>query len=109
MLGGAHSTFRFKGEGSANAHFQLLHALANGNDVPYNVTMTPFAGLPAGSSGSKDLGHEIDMVITQALTPRSSILFGYSHFFAGNYYATTPGVPFNGDADFFYTQWHVNF
>ena len=71
--------------------------------------MSAFAGLPAGSSGSQDLGHEIDLVLTQTLTPRSSVLFGYSHFFAGNYYATTPGVPFNGDADFFYTQWHVNF
>lgn len=84
-------------------------SLANGNDVPYNVTMTPFAGLTGGSSGSKDLGHEIDCVVTQAVTPRSSILFGYSHFFAGKYYATTPGVPYNGDATFFYTQWHVNF
>lgn len=84
-------------------------SLVSQTDVPYNVVMTPFAGLPAGSSGSKDLGHELDIVLTQTLTPRSSILFGYSHFFAGDYYATTPGVPFNGDADFFYTQWHVNF
>lgn len=84
-------------------------SLANQNDVPYNVTMTPYAGLPAGSSGSKDLGHEIDVILTRTLTPRSSVLFGYSHFFAGNYYATTAGVPFNGDADFFYTQWHMNF
>lgn len=83
--------------------------LANGNDVPYNVTMTPFAGLAAGSSGSKDLGHELDFVLTRTITPRTSILFGYSHFFAGNYYATTAGVPFNGDADFTYVQWHVNF
>ena len=83
--------------------------LANGNDVPYNITMTPFAGLPAGSSGSRDLGHEIDITITQTLTPRSGVLLGYSHFFAGNYYELTPGVPFDGDADFFYAQWHVNF
>jgi hypothetical protein len=84
-------------------------ALSNGNDVPYNVTMTPFNGQAAGTSGSKDLGHEIDFVLTQTLTPRSSILFGYSHFFAGNYFGRTAGVPFDGDADFFYTQWHVNF
>jgi hypothetical protein len=84
-------------------------SLANGNDVPYNVTMTPFAGLGAGTSGSEDLGHEIDVVVTHTLTPRSKVLLGYSHFFAGDYYATTAGVPFTGDADFFYTQWHVNF
>ena len=82
--------------------------LANGNDVPYNITMTNFAGLGAGTSGSQDLGHEIDFIVTRTLTPRSSLLFGYSHFFAGNYFATSP-VPFNGDADFFYAQWHVNF
>jgi hypothetical protein len=83
--------------------------LANRSDVPYNVTMTQFAGLATGSSGSRDLGHEIDVVLTRKLTPRSNVLLGYSHFFAGDYYATTPGVPFNGDADFYYVQWHVNF
>ena len=83
--------------------------LANGNDVPVNVTMTPFANLPAGSAGSRDLGQELDILLTQKISPRSSILFGYSHFFAGDFYATTAGVPFNGDADFYYIQWHVNF
>ncbi len=82
--------------------------LANINDVPYNVTMSRFNGL-AGTSGSKDLGHEIDFVITHTLTPRMSVLYGYSHFFAGDYYDTTPGVPHTGDADFAYLQWHVNF
>jgi len=84
-------------------------SLVNENDVPYNVNMSPFAGLPAGSAGSRDLGHELDVVLTVPIAPRSSLLFGYSHFFAGDFYATTPGVPYNGDADFFYTQWHVNF
>lgn len=83
--------------------------VSNINDVPYNVTMTPFAGLPAGSSGSADLGHEIDLLLTHALTPRVNLALGYSHFFAGNYYRTTPGVPFNGDADFVYARWLVNF
>jgi hypothetical protein len=83
--------------------------LVNQNDVPYNVNMTPFAGLPAGSSASKDLGHEFDVVITRTLTPRSSVLLGYSHFFAGDFFATTPGVPYRSDADFYYVQWHVNF
>jgi len=60
-------------------------------------------------SGSKDLGHEVDIVLTRSLTPRSGVLFGYSHFFGGDYYATTPGVPFNGDADFAYVRWQLNF
>jgi hypothetical protein len=37
------------------------------------------------------------------------IQFGYSHFFSGQYYKLTPGVPFRGDADFFYTQGQWNF
>lgn len=83
--------------------------LANGNDVPYNVTMSPFNNQAAGTSGSKDLGHEIDLVLKQTITPRVSVLYGYSHFFAGSYYSTTAGLPHTGDADFAYLQWHLNF
>ncbi len=105
--------FNLKATAQLNQETKLLvwyhyFRLANQNDVPYNLTMSNFAGL-AGPSGSRDLGHEIDVVLTRSLTPRSSVLFGYSHFFAGNYYATTAGVPFNGDADFTYVQWHLNF
>lgn len=82
--------------------------LQNINDVPYNVDMTAFNGMTAGSAGSRDLGNEIDLTATITLTPRSDLLFGYSHFYAGNFYDTSP-VPFSGDADFFYTQFHVNF
>lgn len=83
--------------------------LQNGNDVPYNVNMTPFAGLTAGSAGSRELGHEIDTVLTYTIGPRTNLLFGYSHFFAGEFYSTTPGVPYSDDADFFYTQFLINF
>lgn len=83
--------------------------LANGNDVPYNVDMTAFNGQTAGTSGSKDLGHEIDFLITQNISPRMSVLYGYSHFFAGRYYSTTAGLPYNGDADFAYVQWQLDF
>ncbi|MCB9873765.1 MAG: alginate export family protein [Planctomycetaceae bacterium] len=83
--------------------------LANGNDVPYNVDMTNFNGQAAGTSGSRDLGHEIDFLITHNISPRMSMLYGYSHFFAGNYYATTAGVPYNGDADFAYVQFQLDF
>ncbi len=84
-------------------------ALANGNDVPYNVDMSAFNGQAAGTSGSRDLGHEIDFLITCNITPRSSVLLGYSHFFAGDYYDATAGLPYNGDADFAYVQWHLDF
>lgn len=85
--------------------------LANGSQGPYNVTNSSFN--PGGTVGSRDLGHEIDLLCTYKLNPRSDLVFGYSHFFAGNYYQTsqtsTGAALFNGDADFIYTQWHYNF
>jgi hypothetical protein len=82
--------------------------LQDGGDVPYNVDMTPFAGLSAGQAGSRDLGHEIDLTATYLLTPRLGVLMGYSHFFSGKFYSTSP-VPYDGDADFFYTQVTLDF
>ena len=48
------------------------------------------AGLPRSSA-------------TYKLSPRSGMLLGYSHFFAGAYY-DTPGLPYSGDANFYYVQ-----
>jgi hypothetical protein len=81
--------------------------LENINDTPYNVNMTPFN--TANAPASRDLGHEVDLLVTYTLNPRSDIVFGYSHFFPGDYYRETPGINFQGDADFFYTQFHWNF
>lgn len=82
--------------------------LQDAGDVPYNVDMTPFAGLSGGQAGSRDLGHEIDLTATYAFTPRLSALLGYSHFFAGQFYRRSP-VPYDGDTSFFYTQVTLNF
>ncbi len=76
-------------------------------DVPYSVVMTPFNG--GNLPGSADLGHEIDFTASYKISARQNLLLGYSHFYSGDYYDTTAGVPFNGDADFFYTQFTVNF
>ena len=81
--------------------------LATKSDTPYSVVMTPF--LPGSTPGDADLGQEIDMILSCAITPRQQLLLGYSHFFSGDYYNTTAGVPWAGDAEFFYTQWTVNF
>ncbi len=81
--------------------------LQNGNDTPYSVVMTPFN--PANAPASRDLGHEIDLLFTYNVTPRMDVVFGYSHFFAGDYYKLTPGVPYRFDADFFYTHFQWNF
>jgi hypothetical protein len=75
-------------------------------DTPYNVNMTPYN--PGNAPASRDLGFELDLLLQYTINPRMEIWFGYSHFDAGQYYALTPGA-FNGDADFFYTQFHWNF
>lgn len=84
-------------------------SLANRADVPYNTNMTPFAGLGANTSGSSSLGHEIDLLATLKLNERLKFQLGYAHFFAGAYYQTTPGAPYSGDAQFFYTQMTLEF
>ena len=80
--------------------------LQNGDDVPYNVNMTPFVLTPGGS---QYLGQELDLLFTWNFHPRQDLQFGYSHFWHGSWYETNPAAPFAGDADFFYTQYTVNF
>lgn len=75
--------------------------------TPYSVVMTPFNA--GNAAGSKDLGHEIDVLFTVNVDPRNSILLGYSFFGAGRYYDTTPGVPTNANADFAYMQYQTRF
>ncbi len=75
--------------------------------TPYNVNMNPFN--PGNKAGSRDLGNELDLLATINLNSRNSLLFGYSFFIAGKYYDTTPGVPTNANADFFYTQYQTQF
>ena len=62
-------------------------------------------GTPAQSAASKDWGDELDLVATYTINPRSNILFGWSHFWAGNKIVAAN----KSDADFFYTQWTQNF
>jgi hypothetical protein len=81
--------------------------LADTAQGPFGVTEAPFnAGVPAGNA---HLGSEIDFTAAYRLNPRTDVLLGYSHFFTGDYYRTTPGVPTSEDADFVYTQLQINF
>jgi len=82
-------------------------SLANGNDVPYNLNMKPYAGLQAGSAGSQTLGTELDTMVTYDVSDQTQLRFGYSYFWAGKFYDTTPGVPTNADASFLYS--HVSY
>ncbi|WP_436717704.1 alginate export family protein [Roseiconus lacunae] len=75
--------------------------------TPYNVTMAPFNANNA--AGDRELGQEIDVVVTATINPRMNVQVGYSHFNTGDYYRTTAGVPTADDADFFWTQWQWRF
>jgi hypothetical protein len=84
-----------------------LFFLQNPNDVPYRINETPFVTTPGGNPY---LGQELDLLATWNMTDRMSWLFGYSHFFTGDWYRTNPSPPpFSGDADFVYVQYQVNF
>jgi hypothetical protein len=63
-------------------------------------------GTPAQSNASKDWGDELNLVATYSISPRSQIAFSWSHFWAGNKITPPAG---KSDADFFYTQWTLNF
>jgi len=76
-------------------------------DVPYGVDMTPLVGAPGGSG---DYGQELDLVLQWTIRPRAELSFGYSRFFAGDFFRTNPSpAPYQDDADFFYTQFSLRF
>jgi hypothetical protein len=82
--------------------FWYYHFMANqDSDIVPSI-----GGTPAQSPHSKDWGDELDILATWDMSPRSSLLFGWSHFWAGDK-ITPPGGAV--DADFYYTQWTVNF
>jgi hypothetical protein len=81
--------------------------LANQNDTPYSIAMRPFNA--GNAPGSRDLGNELDLMGTYSISARQSLLIGYSHFWSGAYYGSTPGTPTSQDADFLYTQWSLAF
>ena len=66
--------------------------------------------MPIVPGGSQYLGQELDLTATYNINARMSLLLGYSHFWSGSWFNTNPSaLPFRGDADFFYTQYHFNF
>ena len=108
----ANATFALKPTDRFSTLLWYHYFFLNSNgDGPYTVVNTPFN--PGGRNGSRDLGHEIDVIGTYALTTRSEILLGYSHYFTGDYYRTSTNAAgqqlFNGDADFAYSQFTLNF
>ena len=74
--------------------------------------MTQSPSTPAGvvPGGDQYLGQEIDLMVQWKFAKRQALVFGYSHYFTGDWYSTnpTPGL-FDDDADFVWTQYHFNF
>ncbi len=87
-------------------------------DALYNAAGVPIYQDATGGSG-KEIGQEIDLLLTYKFKPRADIGLGYSHFFAGDYFDSAviqngpSGLATNGangrDADFVYTQLSVQF
>ncbi len=76
-------------------------------DVPYGVEMNPLVSIPGGSG---DFGQELDLILSWQIRPRADLSFGYSHFFAGEFFRTNPSPGlYRDDADFFYTQFTLRF
>ena len=79
--------------------FWYYHFISNqAGDITPSI-----GGTPAQSLGSSDLGDELDVIVKYKFDPRSNIIFGWSHFWRGNKILAPT------DADFFYTQWELNF
>jgi hypothetical protein len=60
-------------------------------------------GTPNQSLTRSHFGDELDLLAKYTIGPRTNILFGYSHFWRGD------KILAPRDADFFYTQWEMNF
>ena len=60
--------------------------------------ITSIGGTPAQDPSSEEFGNELDFVANYNINPRSSVLIGYSHFWAGD------RIVNGNDADFTYIQ-----
>lgn len=64
----------------------------------------PGVALPAAQNlESRDFGNELDLIANYTIGPRSNIIFGYSNLWRGNKIIGT------NNAEFFYTQYTLNF
>ena len=84
-------------------HYLFLHK----KTTPYGVTLAPFN--TTANAVDRELGHEIDFLLSYQFNPRNRWTLGYSQFFSGNYYNLTPGVPTNGDGSLFFAEFQTRF
>jgi hypothetical protein len=94
--------------GKSNVKFLLWYHyfFLDQKTTPYSVVMTPYN--TTAPAVDRELGQEIDLMLSVPINPRNSLLIGYSFFDAGKYY-DTPGVQSDADAQFFWTQYQMRF
>lgn len=80
--------------------YYYLGAAVDSDIVPGVATNT----VPIQNNVSDDFAHELDIIGKYQISPRSNILLGYSNVWAGNK-INNP----QSDANFFYSQWELNF
>jgi hypothetical protein len=90
------------------AWWHIFH-LDDAHDALYNSAGAATRRSATGTAGS-DVGEELDLTALYRLSMHAEILFGYSHFFAGDFISDTaaPGLSAD-DADFVYTQFVFRF
>ncbi|MEE9295751.1 MAG: alginate export family protein [Phycisphaerae bacterium] len=79
--------------------------LADPEDSLFNAGARPGRRDPAGGSG-REVGQELDLTVAWKLDVHSKLLFGYSHFWEGNFIINTGP---SEDADLFYVQYQFKF
>ena len=69
-----------------------------------DADIIPGVAVPSAQLLSEDtFGNELDLLARYQIAPRSNLVLGWSHLWRGNKIVGT------NDADFFYTQWELNF
>jgi len=81
----------------------LLLWYYNFQSVEDDNPITSIGGTPVQDTTSDEFGNEIDFIASYNFSPRSNILIGYSHFFAGD------RILDGNDADFTYIQYTRRF
>jgi hypothetical protein len=103
--------FLYSATPSKQTEIKLWHHifwLDSARDGLYNANGARIRFDPTGTSGDY-VGQETDFTWQYNFGPRSNVLFGYSHFWSGDYVRNTTAPGIGLDVDFFYTQYTVQF
>lgn len=85
--------------------WHIFH-LDQAQDALYDAAGAIVRQDPTGAAGT-NVGQELDLLLRWTLTPRTELVFGYSHLFPGDFLLSTPGgAP---GRDFYYTQFTARF